>query len=141
MENFSQLVEQEFIAKAKNLKNLRQLVNDCLEQEGCPQEFIQRMVLAVNEGCMNIIQHGYGNCDDAKFTIEIYSNGQELMFLLTDDAPTVKKETLRSRDLDDIRPGGLGVYFIHEIMDQGEYLERPKGTGNVLQMKKRLELH
>lgn len=141
MENFRQLVEQEFIAQAKYLKDLRQLVSDCLEQEGCDQEFIQRMVLAVNEGCMNIIQHGYSDCDDAKFTIEIYSNAQELMFLLTDNAPTIEKKNIRSRDLDDIRPGGLGVYFIHEIMDQVEYLENPKGTGNVLQMKKRLELH
>ncbi|MCK5479190.1 MAG: ATP-binding protein, partial [Methylococcales bacterium] len=58
-----------------------------------------------------------------------------------DNAPTIEKENIRSRDLDDIRPGGLGVYFIHEIMDQVEYLENPKGTGNVLQMKKRLELH
>ena len=141
MENFRLLVEQEFIAQAKYLKDLRQLVNDCLEHEGCTQEFIQRMVLAVNEGCMNIIQHGYGNCDDAKFTIEIYSNARELIFLLADNAPTIEKENIRSRDLDDIRPGGLGVYFIHEIMDQVEYLENPKGTGNVLQMKKRLELH
>ena len=141
MENFRQLVKQEFIAQAEHLKSLRQLVSDCLEREGCPQEFIQRMVLAVNEGSMNIIQHGYGNRNDTKFTIEIYSNARELIFLLTDNAPTIKKETIQSRDLDDIRPGGLGVYFIHEIMDQVEYLESAKGTGNILQMKKRLELH
>jgi len=134
------LVDCEYQAKATQLAELRKLVRDCLKQEGCEQDFIQRMVLAVNEASMNIIQHSYANQDTGIFRIEIYKDGKELTFCLTDFAPAVDKKAIKSRDLDDIRPGGLGVHFINELMDQVEYLETPeKNYGNILQMKKQIE--
>jgi sigma-B regulation protein RsbU (phosphoserine phosphatase) len=35
-----------------------------------------------------------------------------------------------------VRPGGLGVHFIREIMDEVSYLPSPDQTGNLLSMKK-----
>jgi len=135
-----QIADSEFQAKADQLTLLRELVRDCLKKEGCGQDFIQRMVLAVNEACMNIIQHAYNNQDEDIFRVTIYTDGKELTFCLTDFAPTVDKSKIISRDLDDIRPGGLGVHFINELMDQVGYLETPDmENGNILQMKKQIE--
>ena len=50
----------------------------------------------------------------------------------------VDVDAIRPRDLDDIRPGGLGVYFIREIMDSAVFLPRENGDGNVLEMTKRI---
>ena len=135
-----QLADREYQAKADQLIVLRKLVRDCLEKEGCDQDFIQRMVLAVNEASMNIIQHAYADRDARTFRVEMYTDGKELTFCLTDFAPAVDKKIIKSRDLDDIRPGGLGVHFINELMDRVEYLETPKNNcGNILQMKKQIE--
>jgi anti-sigma regulatory factor (Ser/Thr protein kinase) len=135
-----QLADCEYQATAAQLTPLRKLVRDCLEKEGYDRDFIQRMVLAVNEASMNIIQHAYKDPDTSIFKVEIYTDGKELTFHLTDFAPTVDKNTIKSRDLDDIRPGGLGVHFINELMDRVEYLEMSeKNYGNILQMKKKIE--
>jgi anti-sigma regulatory factor (Ser/Thr protein kinase) len=140
MQHGRQIADSEFQAKADQLTLLRELVRDCLKKEDCEQDFIQRMVLAVNEASMNIIQHAYKNQDKGIFRVTIYTDGKELTFCLTDFAPTVDKNVIKSRDLDDIRPGGLGVHFINELMDQVDYLETPNMEyGNILQMKKQIE--
>ena len=140
MQNNRQIANSEFQAKAEQLILLRELVRDCLQQEGCEQDFVQRMVLAVNEAGMNIIQHAYNNRDTEIFRVEVYTDGKELTFCLTDYAPTVDKSIIKSRDLDDIQPGGLGVHFINELMDKVDYFETPdKKYGNILQMKKQIE--
>jgi len=140
MQHGRQIADSEFQAKADQLALLRALIRDCLKKEGCGQDFIQRMVLAVNEAGMNIIQHAYNMQGEGIFRVTIYTDGKELTFCLTDFAPTVDKKIIKSRDLDDIRPGGLGVHFINELMDQVAYLETPKmESGNILQMKKQIE--
>ena len=49
----------------------------------------------------------------------------------------VDPSTIRSQNLDDIRPGGLGVYIIREIMDEVRYEQRD-GGGMRLSMVKQL---
>ena len=132
-----QLAHEEFLARAGQLKELRKLIRDRLTNEGCEHAFVERMVLAVTEASMNIIQHGYGSKNTGSFRVEILSNGDELTFRLTDSAPKTDITTLQSRALDDIRPGGLGVHFIKELMDRVGFLENEEGF-NVLQMTKRI---
>ena len=45
-------------------------------------------------------------------------------FILEDSAPKVKPEAIRPRSLDDIRPGGLGTFFIHSYMDKCTFDEQ-----------------
>lgn len=138
--NCRRLAAEEYQAKADQLKSLRKMVRECLESEGCEKDFVQRMVLAVNEASMNIIQHAYGNRETDIFRVEIFSDNKELTFCLTDFAPEVDQQSIKSRELDDIRPGGLGVHFINELMDQVEFLRLSDDKAvNVLQMKKLIE--
>ena len=87
---------------------------------------------------MNIIQHAYGEKHKGEIILEIIDVQGELVFRLTDFAETVDKSCIKSRDLNDIRPGGLGVHIINEVMDKIEFLDPPDGVGNVLEMKKKL---
>ncbi|MHC5028100.1 MAG: ATP-binding protein [Planctomycetota bacterium] len=57
--------------------------------------------------------------------------------VIDDLARQVDPGTIQGRDLDDIRPGGLGVYIIREIMDKVEFACRPEG-GMSLTMFKQL---
>ena len=62
----------------------------------------------------------------------------ELLIKIFDFAENVDLDSIQSRDLDDIRPGGLGVHIIHQVMDSVEYKNQPGATGNVLEMRKKL---
>jgi anti-sigma regulatory factor (Ser/Thr protein kinase) len=138
-QNCKQLAVGEYFAKADQLKILRQMVRACLEREGCKKEFIQKIVLVVNEACMNIIQHAYALRETEVFKLEIRVAGKDLLIVLTDSAPTVDINDVQSRDLDDIRPGGLGVHIMSELMDSVEFRGGDNGHGNILQLKKTIE--
>lgn len=132
------LANEVFIARADQLKRVRTLVRNKLSDVGCEPVFISRMVLAVNEACMNIIQHAYSGTQDGEFSVEILLNNSLLTFRVTDSAPPIDKKTITGKKPDEIRPGGLGVFFIHEIMDHVEFLDVSPGIGNILEMKKRM---
>lgn len=102
-----------------------------------PEE-VDKGVLAVNEACMNIIQHAYKPTEAGEIILEIYKNDEEILFRLTDFAQPVDVCTIKGRNWDDIRPGGLGVHFMCEGMDEIKYRHLPGGTGNILEMKKKL---
>ncbi len=51
----------------------------------------------------------------------------------------IDPKTVRPRDLDDVRPGGLGTHFIAEVMDDAKFERPPSGNGNLLIMVKRIE--
>ena len=63
-----------------------------------------------------------------------------LAFEIADHAPAVDPARVRPRDLDDCRPGGLGVAFIDSLMDEWRIEPGRDGKGNVLHMRKRITI-
>ena len=115
-----------FPARPYQLKQVRFVVQNAMRNTVLPSADIDRVVLAVNEACMNIIQHGYKG------------NAPGEVFRLTDFVPPVDECNIKGRDWEDVRPGGLGVHFICESMDDIKYRHLPNGTGNILEMTKKL---
>ncbi|MGB0712621.1 MAG: ATP-binding protein [Gammaproteobacteria bacterium] len=134
-------------AEPGQLRTLRDGVRSALEELNLPAGLLDRIVLAVGEACMNIVQHGYPSEARGTIGLALWREGHALIVELTDDAARVDPEHLRGRALEDIRPGGLGLHFIHEIMDSVQYLEPVSGnglktsetTGNRLRMVKNLD--
>ena len=121
----------EFEADAINLKVIRNNLRHIFMEFNIDKKVADDMVIALNEACMNIIQHAYGDETEGahsegavgrkKILIIIKKSSQDWQFELIDFAPPVDIESIKSRDLDDIRPGGLGVSFIRQIMDSVRY--------------------
>ena len=128
--------------------SVRQKLREALGKCGESEAVVNNVVLAVGEACMNIIQHAYGAKDqgDIVLEVELETSGKNttdikrsLVFRLTDFAKHKScAEQMRSRPLDEIRPGGLGCHIINEVMDEVNLLDCPGPCGNVLQMRKRL---
>lgn len=133
----NKLEEIRFTSNAEHLADVRNRVRDTIQWLGFNPEVLNCIVLAVNEACMNVIQHAYGPSHSGEVILEIFDTGREIVFRLTDFAPPVDKSKIRSRDLEDIRPGGLGVHLMNEVMDEVDFRNDPEGIGNVLVMKKR----
>lgn len=122
-------------ARAEHLHALRARVREGAAAQGFPAPVVEDLVLAVNEACMNVIQHGYrGAQGDIELSVVVAEDGIE--FRVRDDAPCTDLAAWRPRALEKLRPGGLGVHFIRGIMDEIAYLPLPEAQGNLLRMKK-----
>lgn len=128
------LFHQRFAAQSDQLRQVREWVRDIALASGMGEEQVGRVVIGVNEACMNIITHAYRD-SAGEIELDILQDQAQLIFKLTDFARTVDCSTIKSRDLADIRPGGLGVHFMHEIMDEVSYLPGSDGSGNIVIMR------
>lgn len=119
----------------------------CFSDEACGQ-----ISLAIDEALCNIIRHGYERRSDGPIWISIYpiggvavpalpgSKGKDdsscacgpttaIKIVIEDEARQVDPDAIRSRDLDHVRPGGLGVHIIRSVMDEVTYERRADGGG------------
>ena len=100
--------------------------------------WVADVVLAVNEACVNVIQHAYQGNAAGEIVLRMRQAGVFLEIALLDFAPPVAIDEIRPRALEDVRPGGLGTHFIRTLMDRCEYANLADGAGNLLRMRKRL---
>lgn len=132
------LLELRFPSHPNRLCMVRALVKRTAEVVGCDETLTERLVIAVNEACMNVIQHAYKGDETGEIILEILNNDNHLFFKLKDFAEPIDLEAVKPRSLDDVRPGGLGTHFIHEIMDEFEVGHLDECQGNYLEMIKNL---
>ncbi len=133
-----QLVKVQLPALPERLCLVRVLVKRAAELAGCNAELSEQLVIAVNEACMNVIEHAYKGDVNGEIILEIHNNGGSLFFRLLDQADPVDLDSVRPRDLEDLRPGGLGTHFIREIMDECHMGHLEGGMGNYLEMRKKI---
>lgn len=134
-------------ARPAELPLVRRLVERVAEQVGFTPEQQGQLALAVDEALANVIRHGYGGaCDQPIFVKLTPLNGAGpeggaqqggLEIQIRDFGQQVALETIRSRPLDEIRPGGLGVHIIQSVMDEVRYAWA-EGGGMRLTALKRL---
>ena len=132
------VASQHFRSDTLELKVIRDWLRVILQQRDL-ENCIDDAILAINEACMNIIQHAYYGQSDGKIIIELFQNANFLIFHLTDFAPPVDINKCHPRNLDELRPGGLGLHIIRSIMDEVQYLPAPDKAGNLLELK--LNIH
>ena len=65
-------------------------------------------------------------------------NNNKLEIAFFDNGKPVEKEKIKHRAIDDIKPGGLGTFFIQEIMDSIVFKEGNKPWINNLVLTKKL---
>ena len=98
------------------------------------------IVLAVDEALANVIKHAYHGQNDKPIKITLRNvggNESALKIELRDWGEQVETSNIKSRDLDDVRPGGLGVHIMSRCMSEVNYVHMPDG-GTLLTMVKTL---
>lgn len=127
-----------FPAQPQELGAMRHKLAAALARAGVETVLRQSLVLAVDEACANVIRHAYGGACESRIELRLIQEGPDLQFELRDFAPCVDPSRVRPRDLDDARPGGLGINFIDTLMDSWSLQPLPDRGGNLLTMRKRL---
>ncbi|MBN1766285.1 MAG: ATP-binding protein [Sedimentisphaerales bacterium] len=134
-------VELRIMACPQYLYIARQAVRRMAELSEMSEEERDVLTLAMEEALTNVIRHGYGGPCDKQMIIQlgkIEANGERsagLEIVISDFGKQVDPGEIKGRDLDDVRPGGLGVHIIKSMMDEVEYTPREEG-GMQLRMVK-----
>jgi sigma-B regulation protein RsbU (phosphoserine phosphatase) len=132
------LLDLRFAARAGEMRAVRAALRSALDAQEVGPELRDKLVLAVDEACTNVIRHAYcGDCDDA-ISLQLSREHDMLVFELRDHAPAVDPARLTARDLSECKPGGLGIPFINALMDDWKLEAAADGRGNVLRMRKRI---
>ena len=126
-------------AQPDRLKMIRMAAVQAASYCSCDASWTQDLVLAVDEACQNIIRHAYGGVEGAgDIVVDFARDGDSLSVFLMDFAPPVDIAQIKSRDINDVRPGGLGVHLIKSVTDDARFLPPPPGVGNLFKLTKRL---
>ncbi len=130
---------QRFTCSLNNLEKICDYVTHYANQAGLTEAEVYAVQLAVDEAATNIIEHGYGQeCPNRiDVTCEILENGLKVM--IYDDAepfdPASVPDPEINVSLEDIKPRGLGIFFMRKMMDDVKY-EASSDHGNTLTMIK-----
>lgn len=133
-------VTLELVSNPIYLCGVREMVAESSKRLGFSDQQSSQIALAVDEALTNIMKHGYQRRLDGRIWLKLSpftdAKGPGLQIIIEDLARQVELCDIKSRDLADIRPGGLGVHIIKEVMDEVRY-EKRNGEGMRLTMIKR----
>ncbi len=119
----------------KYLGLLRTLVGEAADLYGFSEEEKQGVMLAVNEGCANIIRHCYRMDGDKKIDVTIRILRDRMEVVLRDYGEYRDAEMFREKPCADLEPGGLGITLMKSVMDRVDFC--PAGEeGTLLTMVK-----
>lgn len=122
----------------KYLRAVRSMLDEITYEMGFPAKARSEVIHAVDEACTNVIKHGYGGNFDKKIVLVLQERADRLEVTIKDFGRKVHPARIRSRELHDVKPGGLGVYFIRRSMDMVWYDMSPR-VGTELKMVKYLK--
>lgn len=126
--------EYDFSSEASELAGVRNAAGKFLNDCGMEECAAALLVLALDEACTNIIRHAYDHQKGpVRLTMERLQD--RVRFTLRDYGKSCDPECIRSRDLADIRPGGVGVHIIQQAFDLVTYEPCPRGTRLTLEKK------
>lgn len=127
-----------------DLKELDKLASDLEafgEEAGVHPMMIHTFNLCLDEILTNIISYGFEDDNEHEIILEIEAVGDTVKAIISDDGKAFNPlAEVKDPDLDspieDREIGGLGVFFLKQMMDKLDY--RREGGRNILTMEKTL---
>ena len=123
-----------FTSDSCRMAEVRHSARSFLKKCDFDESSIELLVLGLDEACTNIIRHAYGH-DEKPVRLEMERLPDRVRFVLRDYGRTCDPKRIRSRPLEEVRPGGVGVYIIRHVFDYVKYEPRRRGTRLVLEKK------
>jgi serine/threonine-protein kinase RsbW len=130
--------KKDFLVKSSSLKDIREFSRSVINNSSILAANKDEIVLAIGEAAQNIVKHAYGDRQDTTDTmlIQISFIDKKLEIGFFDKGKPIVKENIKHRSLDDIKPGGLGTYFIKQIMDEVVFKDAEGWNNNLVLTKK-----
>jgi len=132
--------KKDFLVRSSSLKDVRSFCREVLEKLQIDQNLKDELVLAIAEAAQNIVKHAYKNDPQTedKMVVQITCKDNKLQIGFYDMGTPVDPNKVKHREIDNVKPGGLGTFFIQEIMDAVEFKDGKKPWINHLVLTKQL---
>jgi serine/threonine-protein kinase RsbW len=123
------------------LAQIADFVDRAGHDAGFTDNDIYHVQMAVDEACSNIIEHAYGSnrCGDINLACSVDPDGDFIVTIHdtgTPFDPQAIQDPLKVATLEEWSGNGLGLYFIHRLMDVVRFEFDPV-KGNTLTLIKR----
>ena len=97
---------------------------------------IKEIELGTDEAVTNIIKHSYKEENKKNIIqVELEISENKVIIHLYDNGTPVNEEKIKPRELSDVKPGGLGTYFINKIMDEVRWKKSDKWVNHLTLIK------
>lgn len=126
-------------SQTERLSSVREFISEAARRHGFDEETVNKIALAVDEACTNVIKHAYKYATDKNIEIRISTNKSSFEVTISDDGIAFSAEAIPTPDmgqyLREYRRGGLGMYLMRSLMDKVEYTARPGKRNEVRLIK------
>src|SRR5690242_3750721 len=104
---------------------VRTFVADAAQTFGFDEEAMNKISIAVDEACTNIIKHSYEFDRTKEIEITVIMNGTRFEIVIAHKGKSFNPEAIKAPDMKEylshFRKGGLGMHLMRSLMDEVEY--------------------
>lgn len=123
------------VSHPENLIQIRHSISNILSKSCLSKADCGNIILAIDEACSNIIRHGYNNDHTKNIDLTLTIESDHLSIILKDSGIEFDINTTSKRDINEVKPGGLGLYIIQNVMDRVEYCRTQDGCNQLAMIK------
>ncbi len=138
----SQLFSLSVNSAVERLHEISDFVEQAAHARGLGESQVYDVQMAVDEACTNVIEHAYHGRKDGTIDITCEQRGKEFVVVIQDfGEPFDPKKVAKPRTRDPLSRrniGGLGIFFMHKLMDRVHF-DFSSGNGNRLTMVKKIK--
>jgi serine/threonine-protein kinase RsbW len=126
-------------SRTDNLSVIRDFVSENAIKAGIEQVTVDKIMLAVDEACTNIIKHAYKSSPEGEILLNIDYDDETFTITIIDYGKSFEPDTVPLPDLQkyykEHKVGGLGMYLMRSLMDDVKYTSIPGKYNRVLLSK------
>jgi len=128
----SRIVRLRVPARLDSIRPITALASDLAQRARLSDQAVFQCRLALDEACMNIIEHAYAFDPEGEIDVVIEAGRGRCTIQLIDYGqpyhPPAIPEPDRDISLEDASPGGLGLYLMRRVMDEVRYTPGPRSN-------------
>ena len=139
MNKMEKKFELKIPSQTDNLELIRDFIAKVSGKVGFGEEEVDKIRIAVDEACTNVIKHAYEKEGEDHIGIIIKIDYQKLTIVITDRGKGFDPQAIQLPQMEaylaELRVGGLGIYLMKTLMDEVNYSIQP-GVRNEVRMVK-----
>jgi len=123
----NKILQDKLVIKSKtdNLSKVREFITSLAQNCGLKNQDIQKIVLAVDEACTNVIKHAYNYSPEGEIIIQTKCLSDKFIVSITDKGyhfdPNLVPEPNLQLFQKEKKKGGLGIFLMRKLMDEVYY--------------------
>ena len=110
----------------ETLHKVREFVSEAAHTCGFDEESMNKISIAVDEACTNIIKHAYNYSPNYVIDLKITMSDSKFEVIITHWGKSFDSEVIKQPDMKEYlthyRKGGLGIHLMRSLMDKVEYI-------------------